>query len=111
MAEAEDVIVDVARHATDYAHQLWQRNVAGGRNADLSLAELAPRLTLLVAAVTGRTLPLRVSQAPPAPTLLSKLFRRAEGPLWKVALPATDGANIWLPAHLSPLSSQAALEQ
>jgi nitric oxide reductase NorD protein len=111
MAEAEDVIVDVARHATDYAHQLWQRNVAGGRKADLSLAELAPRLTLLVAAVTGRTLPLRVSQTPPAPTLLSKLFRRAEGPRWTVALPATDGANIWLPAHLSPLSSQAALER
>jgi nitric oxide reductase NorD protein len=111
MAEAEDVIVDVARHATDYAHKLWQRNVAGRRSADLSLAELAPRLTLLVAAVTGRTLPLRVSQAPPAPTLLSKFFRRAEGPLWTVALPATDGANIWLPAHLSPLSSQAALER
>lgn len=111
MAEAEDVIVDVARHATNYAHGLWQRNAARGRAPVLSLAELAPRLALLVTAVTGRTLPLRVSQPPPAATLLTRLFRRAEGPRWTSALPATDGVNIWLPANLAPLSSQEALGQ
>lgn len=111
MAEAEDVIVDVARHATSYAHALWQRNVARARITGPSLAELAPRLTLLITAVTGRTLPLRVAQEPPSPTLLSRIFRRSEGPLWTTAVPATDGVSIWLPAHLEPLRSETALEQ
>lgn len=111
MAEAEDVIVDVARHATSYAQGLWQRNVARARITGPSLAELVPRLTLLVTAVTGRTLPLRVSQEPPSPTLLSRIFRRSDGPLWSRALPATDGVNIWLPANLEPLPAEAALGQ
>jgi nitric oxide reductase NorD protein len=101
MAEAEDVIVDVARYATDYAYGVWQRNAARGRDARLSLAELAPRLGLLVTAATGRSLPLRTAQAPVPPTLLVRLFRRAEGPEWCTALPATDGYQIWLPASLS----------
>src|SRR6187399_1906775 len=111
MAEAEEVIVDVARHATSYAQALWRRHGERAANAPLSLAELATRLGLLVTAATGRALPLRVAQPPPPPTLLVRLFRRSEGPLWASALPATDGASIWLPADLAPLSSEAALEQ
>ena len=111
MAEAEDVIVDVARHVTSYAHELWQRNAQKRAGAPLSLAELAPRLTLLITAATGRTPPLRVSQPPAPPTLLRRLFRRSEGPRWTFAVPATDGVNIWLPAHLAPLSAEAALAQ
>jgi nitric oxide reductase NorD protein len=101
MAEAEDVIVDVARHATDYAHGLWQRNRKRARQAPLSLAELSQRLGLLLTAATGRSLPLRAAQPPPPPRLLVRLFRRAEGPVWMAALPATDGTQIWLPASLS----------
>lgn len=100
MAEAEDVIVDAAWHATNYAHTLWRRSARRARDAPLSLAELAPRLSLLVAAVIGRTLPLRSAQRPARPTLLTRLFRRNEGPVWTVALPATDGNRIWLPATL-----------
>jgi nitric oxide reductase NorD protein len=111
MAEAEDVIVDAARHATNYAHALWRRRAQRDRSAPLSLAELGPRLALLIAAVTGRTLPLRTAQESPPRTLLAQLFRRSEGPLWTRALPATDGSHVWLPAHLSPLSSEAALGQ
>jgi nitric oxide reductase NorD protein len=101
MAEAEDVIVDVARHATNYAHGLWQRNRQGARDAPLSLTELAPRLSLLITAATGRSIPLRAAQPPPPPTLLVRLFRRADGPVWSMALPATNGSQIWLPESLS----------
>jgi nitric oxide reductase NorD protein len=109
MAEAEDVIADAARHATNYAQGLWRRRAERSAVAPLSLAELAPRLGLLIAAVTGRTLPLAAAQRPAPPTLLTRLFRRSEGPHWTSALPATDGARIWLPADLAPLSSEAAL--
>jgi nitric oxide reductase NorD protein len=109
MAEGEDVIVDVARHATEYAQALWRRRTQRERADPPSLAELAPRLSLLVRAASGRTLPLRAAQAPAQPTVLARLFRRSEGPLWTSALPATDGASIWLPATLGSLSADAAL--
>lgn len=111
MAEAEDVIVDVVRHATNYAHGLWQRNTRRSGITTPSLAELAPRLTLLITAATGRAPTLRVAQPPAPRTLLSRLFRRSEGPRWTAALPATDGVNIWLPSQLKLLSADAALEQ
>lgn len=109
MAEGEDVIVDVARHATNYAHALWLRRQEREQSTPLTLAELAPRLALLIRAVIGETVPLRAAQAPARPTLLAKLFRRSEGPLGTSALPATDGASIWLPATLSRLNAEQAL--
>jgi nitric oxide reductase NorD protein len=111
MAEAEEVIADAARHATNYAQALWRRRAERNAKAPLSLAELAPRLGLLIAAVTGRALPLSAAQRPAPPTLLTRLFRRSDGPRWTSALPATDGVRIWLPADLAPLSSEAALSQ
>ena len=109
MAEAEDVIVDAARHATNYAHALWQRHAQRGQNAPLSLVEIAPRLALLITAAIGRALPLRPAQEPLPPTLLTRLFRRSEGPIWTTAIPATDGAHIWLPANLRRPSCEAVL--
>lgn len=101
MAEAEDVIVDVARHATIYARALWQRHQPADRRVPvLSLAAIAPRLDLLITALTGRSLSLRVAQAPSPPTLLTALARRKHGPLHRTALPATDGVSIWLPAQM-----------
>jgi nitric oxide reductase NorD protein len=109
MAEGEDVIVDVARHATNYAQALWRRRAQREQDDVPSLAQLAPRLALLVRAASGRTLPLRASSLPTPPTLLARLFRRADGARWTSALPATDGTSIWLPATLGPISPDAAL--
>jgi len=109
MPEAEDVIVDAARHATNYAHALWRRRAQREQNAPPSLAELTPRLSLLIRAVSGQTLPLRIAQTPAPPTLLARLFRRSRGSLPASALPATDGASIWLPATLNQLSPEATL--
>lgn len=98
MAEAEDVITDVARHATVYAQSLWRRHrPPSAVPAPLRLADVAQRLDLLIAAVYGRSFALRVAQPPAPPTWLGNLFGRRFPPL-RQALPATDGASIWLPA-------------
>lgn len=99
MPEAEDVITDAARHATEYAQALWRRHRPQAKGpARLRLADVAARLTLLAEAAFGRRLPLRIAQAPAPPTWLSKLFQRGHAPAGTFALPATDGASIWLPA-------------
>ncbi|MBB5217560.1 nitric oxide reductase activation protein NorD [Parapusillimonas granuli] len=99
MAEAEDVITDAARHATIYARDLWQRHrgKAAGPQAS-TLADLAHRLDLLIAAVFGKHYPLRTAQPPAIPSLLLKIFRRQDVTPSREALPATDGISIWLPA-------------
>ena len=110
MAEAEDVISDVARHATVYVQRLWQRR----RNAlntarPIALEDVAERLDLLTHAVFGCSYPLRIAQPPAPPTLLAKLFQRVERPYRQTAVPATDGVRIWLPAHLGIADFQQAL--
>lgn len=105
MAEAEDVITDAARHATVYVQALWRRHrpaAAGPRL--LRLADVSRRLDLLIAAVFGRSFPLRVAQLPAPPTFLVKTFRRGDGPLRRQALPATDGTSLWLPDAVGPES-------
>lgn len=109
MAEGEDVVVDVARHAANYAQALWRRRAQGQQDAEPSLAELAPRLALLIRAASGQALPLRAAAPPTPPTLLARLFRRSDGPVGTSALPATDGTSIWLPATMGGLSAEAAL--
>ena len=103
MAEAEDVITDVARHATVYAQHLWRRHrpVPAGP-APLRLADMAPRLDLLVCAVFGRSFRLRVAQPPAPPTWLAGIFRRNQFPAARGAVPATDGQSIWLPGSVGP---------
>ena len=102
MAEAEDVITDVARHATIYARDLWQRHRTG-RDRSMpqvpELRDLARRLDLLLTAVFGRSLPIRVAQPPAPTTLLVRFFRRREAPRRHEAVPATDGVILWLPAR------------
>ena len=99
MAEAEDVITDVARHATVFAQDLWRRHrPAGTGPAPLRLADVSHRLDLLIAAVFGRSFVLRAAQSPAAPTFLSRVFLRRQGPPVREAVPATDGHSLWLPA-------------
>lgn len=99
MAEAEDVITDAALHATKFVQGLWRRHRAHApATPGLALADLAPRLDLLIMAVFGRACPLRTAQAPARATLLARTFQRKNRPRVQAAIPATDGAQIWLPA-------------
>ncbi|NLD67840.1 MAG: VWA domain-containing protein [Limnobacter sp.] len=108
MAEAEDVITDVARHATIYARGLWRRYRPPPKGPRLlELGDVAERLDLLLVAAFGRGFALRVAQPPAPPTWLARLMRRSV-PVRRHALPATDGSGIWLPAQLPlPDPSQA----
>lgn len=100
MAEAEDVITDVARHATVFTQNLWQRHKAKSPARPVTLlADVAPRLDLLIEAVFGISLRLRTAQMPARPTLLAQTFQRETFPRAQVALPATDGTSIWLPSE------------
>ncbi len=108
MAEAEDVITDVARHATVFAHALWRRHrPAAGRPAPLHLADVAPRIDLLLAAVFGRSFVLRVAQTPARRTALAGLLLRHQCPPVREAVPATDGNSIWLPASFSLIDAES----
>ena len=99
MAEAEDVITDVARHATVFIQGLWRRCTPPGPGpSPLQLADVAPRIDVLLTAVFGRSFALRIAQPPPLPTALSRLVQRHALPPMRQALPATDGYSIWLPA-------------
>jgi nitric oxide reductase NorD protein len=105
MAEAEDVIVDAAKHATSFLQSQWRR-----RRPELappSLAEHAQRLEHLVAAAFGRALKIRPAQPPAPATLLRKIFQREKQPA--KALPATDGRSIWLPETLDVQDDDEAL--
>jgi nitric oxide reductase NorD protein len=97
MAEAEDVIVDAARHATVFARELWKRHRPHEAHDTVALGDVAARLDLLITAVFGLSLRLRVAQPPAPETFVSWLFKRAAAPSPKRAVPATDGLSIWLP--------------
>lgn len=98
--EAEDVLTDAARHATVYAQDLWRRHRGPAPLArPLCLPDVARRLDLLLVAVFGRSFALRVAQPPPAAGWLARWMRRNALPPCTVALPATDGVSLWLPAH------------
>lgn len=101
MAEAEDVLVDAARHATVFAQRLWQRHSKTVRPEAVALAYVAERLDLLVTAVFGARIALKVAQSPPPVTLLTRIFRRETLPRAQEALPATDGVSVWLPSRSS----------
>ncbi len=112
MAEAEDVITDVARHATIYAQSLWRRHRKGAPGpAQTALRDVAQRLDLLIRAVYGRSYPLRVAEPPAPPTFLTQVFRRREGPRVSAPVPATDDAQIWLPAMLRDEPGFAAIDR
>lgn len=99
MSEPEDLLSDAARHATVYTQRLWRRYrpLPVGPPTAL-LADIAPRLDLLIIAVTGHSYPLRIAQHPAHPTFLSRVFRRIQSPWLKQPVPATNGSYLWLPA-------------
>lgn len=112
MAEAEDVITDVARHATVFVRALWQRHrAAAGGPAPLQLADIASRLDLLTSAVFNRSFALRVAQPPAPPTWLNGVMVRGQAPPNRDALPATDGDSIWLPARAGADETEAAASE
>ncbi|HEY8555391.1 MAG TPA: VWA domain-containing protein, partial [Burkholderiales bacterium] len=98
--EPEELITDAARHATIYVRDLWRRHRPPPAPRTVALLDVSRRLDVLINAVFGRSYPLRVAQPPAPSTFLSKVFRRGEGPRTMCALPATDGASIWLPKTL-----------
>ena len=112
MAEAEDVIIDVARHATVFAQDLWRRHRApAGTSAIPGLQDFAQRIDLLIAAVFGTSYPIRIAQAPAPPSLLTKLLRKNDTPQLRQAVPATDGIGIWLPPSCGDADRDTALER
>jgi nitric oxide reductase NorD protein len=100
MAEAEDVLVDVARHATVFARRLWAQRRPQRQPDVLELASVAERLAVLIQAVLRIRPPFRVAQEPAPPTFLTCVFRSETLPLHSAAIPATDGFSIWLPRRM-----------
>ena len=101
MAEAEDVIVDAARHATSYAMDLWRRNRPPEPGPSrTALVDVRARLELLLEGALGRAFPIRPAYPPRPATLLERLMGREPLPLRRTALPATDGASVYLPREL-----------
>ncbi len=112
MAEAEEVITDVARHATVFVRDLWRRYGADNRaDAHLQLSDVTHRLSLLVFSVFGTWYDIRPAQEPAPPTLLRSLFGGRHGPACSEPVPATDGRLLWLPSTLNEADPAAALQQ
>lgn len=110
MAEPEEVVTDVARHATVFAQNLWRRHrERKGITPAVPLADVAPRIDLLIKSVFGRSFPIRVAQPPAPPTLLTAVFGRRRGPVQRQPIPATDGVSLWLPADLAITDRRQAL--
>lgn len=105
MAEAEDVIVDAARHATEYLQTLWARR-RGQTSEPPGLAELAPRLSLLLAALFQEDWSLPAAQPPPPITTLTRLFARGRRPWATLSVPSSAGRAIWLPRRLDGLAKE-----
>lgn len=98
MAEAEDVVVDVARHATVFARRLWARYRAPELRArTVRLDDAVERLELLIQAVFGRPVRIRCAGVPAPATLLERFSRRSPAPRLRHAVPATDDRTVWLP--------------
>lgn len=98
MAEAEEVIIDAARHTTVFAQRLWRRyRRPPDAPVTLMLVDVAERLDLLLTAVFPERYRIRVAQPPARPTLLDQLFHRQDRPRRRDAVPATNGISIWLP--------------
>lgn len=111
MAEAEDVLSDAARHATIFAKRLWRHyRPLPERVPTVTLRDVAPRLDLLITALSGQSMSLRVAQRPPYPTMLERLFRRVQSPYLRQPLPSTDGRAIWLPADSGVEDEEEGLE-
>lgn len=98
MAEAEEVITDAARHATVFAQKLWRKHrTPPDQPQTVMLADVAPRLDLLITAVFNASYSMRSAQRPARATLLAMLFRYHRRPMRQQPVPATNGVSLWLP--------------
>lgn len=98
MAEPEDLLSDAARHATIYVRKLWLRYRPPPPGPPTAvLVDIAPRLDLLITALSGSSLQIRAAQRPPHPTMLARFFRRVQSPWLTQPIPATNGQCLWLP--------------
>ena len=112
MAEAEDVITDVARHATVFTQNFWRQHRARApARPTTMLMDVAPRLDLLIEAVFRSSYRLRTAQMPARVTLLAKTFQRSAFPQARTALPATDGQSIWLPSQTGLMDAALAMDR
>ncbi|MGE5650641.1 MAG: hypothetical protein ACM34A_10640, partial [Bacillota bacterium] len=101
MPEAEEFLIDTARHASVAAYGLWRRwRPAQGEDApQMLLEDNRLRVALLVEAVLGVRLDVRNAQ-PPAPASWPMRLIRREVRRAPAALPANDGSAIYLPPAL-----------
>ena len=112
MAEAEDVITDVARHATIYAQDLWRRHRGApargaGRGHPRSRTSRGASICC-VTAVFGTSYPIRVSPAAgAAEPARAACSATRDAPRLRQAVPATDGASIWLPSTFGDCADPA----
>lgn len=99
MPEAEELLTDAARHATVAAQALWRRwRGPGEAQPRWLLSDSRQRLELLIEAVLGVRLSVRVAQpAAPASWLARMVRRNAASPAATQALPANDGQSVYLP--------------
>ena len=101
MAEPEEIIIDAARHATEFISRLWHSGDPR-KDDNNALTSYKDRLELLLAAVHGYEIPVHIAQPPAPPSALSRLFERAPGHLIEpYALPANDATRIFLPMRLA----------
>ncbi|MAL99322.1 MAG: hypothetical protein CL583_12840 [Alteromonadaceae bacterium] len=106
MAEAEDVITDAAEHATAYIVDYWQRKTHTPVPFHHTLKAHRKRLEFLLQSLFNQKYPVRMAQAPAAPTFLTRLFTRRPKRLFQThALPGQDGTRIFLPAEVTPIGS------
>jgi nitric oxide reductase NorD protein len=107
MSEPEDVILEGAHTATTFAARLWRRHRPGPLRVEL--AEVRPRLEMIVVALFGHALPLVAAEPEARPTLFGRLARRIPRHLVDDrAHASTDGARIHLPRALDSAGGRAA---
>ena len=99
MSEPEDVILEGAHVATTFAARLWRRHRPGPPQVEL--AEIRPRLELLVGAIFG-DVPAIVPAEPPAlPSFAGRIARRIPRHMLDGrAHASTDGVRIRLPREV-----------
>lgn len=101
MAEAEDVILDAAHHATATVMDFWKRHTDQGVAPELILSTHRPRLVILLRTLFEETVPVRTASLPARPTVLTRLFTRIPQRIIRQnALPAQDGRQVFLPKIL-----------
>jgi nitric oxide reductase NorD protein len=107
MSEPEDVLLEGAHLATGFVAALWSRRRAEPER--VALAEVRPRLELLVAALYGESPPITVAEPPARPTLFGRWARGIPRHLVELRpLASTDGTRLRLPRSLEAAEGEDA---